>query len=103
MASLTVKQLKPAPGYMIVEPAQKQSQTSSGIFLPDSHEEKPQYGTVIAVGDTVTTESGAVIKTTIKKGDTVVYKKWGGNEVKIADTEYQFLKFDDILASVNEK
>jgi len=98
--SLHVDQLHPMPGYVLVAPAEAQKQTESGIYLPDSHDEKPQQGTVLAVGDEWTTEYGAVVKTAIKKNDTVIYKKWGGNEVKIGDVEYQFLKFEDILAVV---
>ena len=98
--TVTVKTLKPMPGYVLVEPASKQTQTSSGIYLPDSHDEKPQYGTVLAVGGDWTTDQGATIKAPCKKDDTVIYKKWGGNEVKIGDIEYQFLKFEDILAAV---
>lgn len=99
-SKLSVKSLFPAPGYLLVEPAKQETKTDSGIFLPSSHEEKPQYGTVLAVGDDSVTDSGQVIKSPAKKGSTVVYKKWGGNEVLIADVEYQFLKFEDILAVV---
>lgn len=95
----TVSSLIPAPGYLLVKPAETEKQTSSGIYLPDSHEDKPQYGTVLAVGDPATID-GAKVDAPAKKGDQVVYKKWGGNEVKIADVEYQFLKFDDILALI---
>lgn len=97
---LTVDQLHPLPGYVLVKPSESQKQTDSGIYLPDSHDEKPQHGSVLAVGSDWHTEHGAVIKASVKAGDTVVYKKWGGNEVKIGDIEYQFLKFEDILAIV---
>jgi chaperonin GroES len=97
---LVVDNLNPLPGYVLVEPAETQKQTESGIYLPDSHDEKPQQGTVLAVGADWVTEHGATIKASVKKGDTVVYKKWGGNDVKIGDIEYQFLKFEDILAIV---
>jgi len=96
----TIKSLKPAPGYLLVEPAKQESKTTSGIYLPDSHDEKPQYGKVLAIGQDQTTEQGVVLKAPAKKGNTVVYKKWGGNEVQIGDIEYQFLKFEDILAVV---
>jgi len=98
--TMLVSKLHPMPGYVLVEPAAKQTQTASGIYLPDSHDEKPQYGKVLAVGDDWTTEQGATIKSPCKVKDTVVYKKWGGNDVKIENTEYQFLKFEDILAIV---
>jgi chaperonin GroES len=100
MVTLDVKKLSPLAGYVLVEPSEAQKQTDSGIYLPDSHDEKPQTGTVLAIGGDWVTEQGATIKAPVKKGDTVIYKKWGGNEVKIGKVEYQFLKFEDILAIV---
>ena len=96
-----INNLQPAPGYVIVKPAAVELKTKAGIYLPDSHDEKPQEGKVLAVGATWVTEQGAKISAPCKKGDTVVYKKWGGNEVKIDNLEYQFLKFEDILAVVS--
>lgn len=98
--TITPQNLHPLPGYVLVSPQDPQKKTDSGIYLPDSHDEKPQQGTVLAVGGDWTTEHGATIKCPVKKGDSVVYKKWGGNEVKIGDKEYQFLKFEDVLAVV---
>ncbi len=97
---MTPTNLSPMPGYVLVEPVSSETKTESGIYLPDSHDEKPQQGQVLAVGDTWITESGAKITSPVKKGDQVVYKKWGGNDVKINDVEYQFLKFEDILAVI---
>jgi chaperonin GroES len=97
---LDPKKLTPMPGYVLVEPTEKVSQTAGGIYLPDSHDEKPQAGTVLSVGSDWHTEHGATLKSPVKVGDNVVYKKWGGNDVKIGDTEYQFLKFEDILATI---
>lgn len=102
MRAMSPSNLKPTPGYVLVKPADPVSKTESGIYLPDSHDEKPQQGEVLAVGDTWVTESGASIKAPVKAADVVVYKKWGGNEVKIGDKEYQFLKFEDILAVVGK-
>jgi chaperonin GroES len=100
MSQLKVSQLKPAPGYLLVEPDATEKKTASGVYLPDSHDEKPQHGKVLAAGSTWATEHGASIEAPAKKGDSVVYKKWGGNDVKIGDIEYQFLKFEDILAVI---
>ncbi|OGV97171.1 hypothetical protein A2W24_00070 [Microgenomates group bacterium RBG_16_45_19] len=100
LSALNIDQLHPLPGYVLVKPSATQKQTDSGIYLPDSHDEKPQHGTVLAVGGDWVTEQGAKIKAPVNKGATVVYKKWGGNDVKILDIEYQFLKFEDILAIV---
>ncbi len=97
---LDPKNLTPMPGYVLVEPETKQTQTAGGIYLPDNASEKPQAGTVLAVGAEWQSEYGATIKPSVKVGDHVIYKKWGGNDVKINTTEYQFLKFEDILATI---
>lgn len=89
--------LQPTPGYLIIEPQEKEEVTASGIYLPESASDKPQKGTVIAVGADEITDSGK--KTSpAKVGDMVIFKKWGGSEVKIDGIEYLFSKFDDILA-----
>ncbi len=100
MMQLDPKKLQPTPGYVLVEPDKQETKTAGGIYLPDSHDEKPQAGTVLSVGGDWVTEQGATLKSPVKPGDKVVYKKWGGNEVKIGETEYQFLKFEDILAII---
>jgi len=98
--NLTVKKLQPTPGFLLVEPAKQEKQTSSGLYLPESHTEKPQYGTVLSVGSKLINDRGVEVSSPAKTGDTVIYKEWGGNEVEISGTKYQFLKFDDILAIV---
>lgn len=97
---LDPKKLSPMPGYVLVEPQEKQVKTAGGIYLPEGSDEKPQAGKVLAVGPDWNTEGGATIKCPVKVGDLVVYKKWGGNDVKINAVEYQFLKFEDILAII---
>jgi chaperonin GroES len=97
---LDPKKLTPMAGYVLVEPAEKQTQTAGGIFLPDNTGEKPQAGNVIAVGDSIWESGIKELKSPVKVGDAVVYKKWGGNDVKINGVEYQFLKFEDILATI---
>ncbi len=93
--------ITPAPGYLLLEPMEKEVKTSSGIYLPDSASEKPQKAKVLAVGDEETTDNGTKRKASVKAGDVVIYKKWGGNEVKLDGIDYLFAKFDDILAVVN--
>jgi chaperonin GroES len=100
MARKTKPKLKPAAGYILVEPEDVQKKTAAGVYLPDSHDEKPQQGKVLAVGPTWISEHGAKIPAPCKVGDSVIYKKWGGNDVKIGAIEYQFLKFEDVLAVV---
>lgn len=98
--TLSVSQIKPLAGYILVEPAESQKQTQSGIYLPDSHEEKPQHGTVLAVGGSIWESGVKEVKAPVKAKDQVLYKKWGGNEVKVGDKEYQILKFEDVLAVI---
>jgi len=91
--------LKPAAGYVLIEPFEAQAKTDSGIYLPDSASpEKPQKGKVLAVGADEITDSGTKRTSGVKVGDTVIYKKWGGNEFKIGNIEYLFVKFEDVLA-----
>jgi len=90
--------LIPAPGYLLIQPLEAETKTVSGIYLPDTASEKPQKGKILAVGEDETTDTGTKKKSPVKKGDIVIYKKWGGNEVKIEGIEYLFSKFEDILA-----
>lgn len=97
---VTKLNLKPAPGYLVIEPLGKEDVTPSGIYLPDSASEKPQQGKILAVGADEITDSGAKKTSPVNVDDVVIYKKWGGNEVKIKGVEYLFAKFDDVLAIV---
>lgn len=94
--------LKPTAGYVLIEPLEKEIKTSSGIYLPDNASEKPQKGKILAVGapEMADCKCDCSCKKTspAKAGDIVIYKKWGGNEVKINNIEYLFVKFEDILA-----
>lgn len=93
--------LKPTAGYLLIEPLEKEAKTVSGIYLPDNAGEKPQMGKVIAAGSSVKCDckgGSCDIECPAKVNETVLYKKWGGNEVKIDGKEYLFVKFDDVLA-----
>lgn len=91
--------LKPTAGYLLIEPLEAETKTASGIYLPDNAGEKPQKGKVLAVGADEVTDAGAKKTSPVKVDDTVIYKKWGGNEVKIDGKEYLFVKFEDVLAT----
>lgn len=93
--------IKPASGYILVEPKKLEKKTESGIVLPDSHEEKTQQGKVIAVGSSLVTDYGTKKESPCKIGDHVVYKEWGGSEYKDGDKEYMLLKFEDIMAIIH--
>ena len=93
---------QPTAGYVLIEPNEQQTQTASGIYLPDSAKgDKPQQGKVLAVGPDEVTDSGAKRSSPAPKHSEVIYKKWGGNEVKIDNKEYLFVKFEDILAVIS--
>ncbi len=93
--------IKPTPGYVLIEPEEQSKQTSSGIYLPDSATgDKPQQGKILSVGAPIF-QDGKEIKTPAEKNTTVIYKKWGGNEVKIDSKEYLLVKFEDILAVIS--
>lgn len=100
MSNLQVSQLQPLAGYVLVEPAQQEKQTASGFILPETSGEKSQYGTVLAVGGSVWESGVKEVKSPVKVGDQVIYKKWGGNEFTVDEVEYQFLKFEDVLATI---
>ncbi|MBI2021427.1 co-chaperone GroES [Candidatus Daviesbacteria bacterium] len=90
--------LKPLMGYVLIEPDQADTATSSGIYLPESVQEKPAQGKVLAVGDDLILENGKVMVCPVKVGDKVIFKKWGGDEIKLGGIEYKLVKFDDLMA-----
>jgi len=94
---MTKLNLKPTAGYLLIEPLEKEVKTASGIYLPDNAGEKPQKGKVLVTGGAIL-QDGQKIVSPARAGDTVLYKKWGGNEVKIEGKEYLFVKFEDVLA-----
>lgn len=99
--SLTTKlSVKPLMGYVLIEPAEAQTTTASGIILPESAQEKPAMGTVLAVGDDLFLDGGKVFKAPVSSGDKVYYKKWGGDEIKVDGKELKLVKFDDLMALV---
>lgn len=93
--------IKPLAGYVLIEPAPKETKTASGILLPESAEEKPQEGKVLACGDTAIID-GKEVNCPVKVGDSVVYKKWGGNEIKVDGKELLLTKFEDLMAIVTK-
>ena len=91
--------IHPVAGFLLVEPQKQERTTTSGIVLPESHQDKPQQGKVLAVGDT-TFVDGREIKSPCKIGDVVIYREWGGKEYKEDNVELLLLKFDDIMAII---
>ncbi len=92
--------LKPLGDRVIVKQAEAETQTKSGLILADTAKEKPQKGTVIAVGEGKLNDKGERVAMDVKAGDTVIYSKYGGTEVKVEGEEYLILRADDIYAVV---
>ncbi len=91
--------VKPLMGYVLVEPSSAETKTASGLYLPETAQEKPAQGTVLAVGNTLY-EGGREIFCPVNVGDKVIYKKWGGDEIKMGGVEYKLVKFDDLMAII---
>jgi len=92
-------QIKPLSDHILIEPVSVEEKTKAGIFLPQSSDkERPEQGKVVAVGPGRLLKSGERIAIEIKVGDTVLFSKYGPNEIKIDGKEYLIAKQDDILA-----
>ena len=90
--------LKPLHDRIVVEAAAKEEKTAGGIILPDSAQEKPQRGTVLAVGPGKRLDSGQLAAIDVNVGDVVLYGKYSGTEVSVDGKDYVILRADDILA-----
>lgn len=97
---LQSKSVQPLFGYVLIKPLEQESKTASGIVLPDSAKEKPQVGEVMAVGTGSVDENGKTLPMVLKVGQKVLYKKWGGNEVKVENEEWLLAEQKDILAII---
>jgi chaperonin GroES len=102
MAKTVKLNLKPLGDRVVVEPAEKEERTASGIILPETAKEKPQEGEILAVGPGRRDDDGKLIPMDVKKGDSVLYAKYAGTEVKIDDRKLLILKESDILAIVEK-
>jgi len=87
--------IKPLADRVLIEPVAAETKTASGIFIPDTAKEKPQKGTVVAVGN-----GTKDIAMTVKIGNTVLYGKYAGTELKLEGKDYLIMREDDILAII---
>ncbi len=92
--------IQPLHDRIVVEAAAKEEKTAGGIILPDTAQEKPQRGKVLAVGPGKRLDSGQLAPIDVAVGDTVLYGKYGGTEVKVDGQDYIILRADDILGVV---
>ena len=92
--------LKPLADRVLVKPDAAEQKTASGLYIASNAQEKPQRGTVVAVGEGKRADNGERIPVDVKAGDKVIYGKFGGNEVKVDGEDYLLMRADDIYAVV---
>jgi len=92
--------IRPLDDRVVVQPIEAEEKTAGGIVLPDTAKEKPQRGTVLAVGPGRLLESGKRSELSVIVGDEVIYGKYGGSDIEINGDEYKILRETDILAKV---
>ncbi|MDA3130448.1 co-chaperone GroES [Aliibacillus thermotolerans] len=92
--------LKPLGDRLVIEQVESEEKTKSGIVLPDSAQEKPQEGKVVAVGDGRVTDNGERIAPEVKEGDSVIFSKYAGTEIKYEGKDYLILRESDVLAII---
>ena len=92
--------LKPLGNRVVIEPIEQEDITSGGIVLPETAKEKPQKGTILSVGPGERDEDGKYIPMDVKEGDTVLFAKYAGTEIKVDGDKLLILKESDILAIV---
>lgn len=95
--------LQPLEDRIVVRPSEGETQTASGIYIPDTAKEKPQQGEVLAVGPGRRSETtGDIIAVDVSVGDTVVYSKYGGTEIAVDGEDLLILSSRDVLAKVGK-
>jgi len=90
--------LKPLGARVLVRPSKAEEKTAGGILLPDTAQKKPQEGKVLAAGSGKLLENGKRVALPVKAGDTVIYSKWSGTEVRVGGEDLVILEEDAILA-----
>ncbi len=94
--------LKPLDDRVVVKPQEAEEKTAGGIVLPDTAKEKPLMGKVVAVGTGKLLDNGKRAQMSVKKGNTVLYGKYGGSDIEIDDQEYKILHESEILGVVEK-
>jgi len=95
--------IRPLMGYLLVEPDKAETKTVSGLYLPETSQERPAgQGKVLSTGPELVIE-GKILPPPVKVGDRVIYKKWGGgDDVKYQGLEYKLVKFEDLMAVLED-
>lgn len=92
--------LVPLEDRVVVQVMDQEEKTTSGIVLPDTAQEKPQKGTIVAVGEGKYDESGKLLPMPVKKGDVVVFAKYAGTEIKLDGVEYLVMRASDLIGTL---
>lgn len=93
--------LRPLDDNIVIKPAPAEEKTAGGIVLPDAAQEKPLKGTVVAVGPGRTLKSGKRLEPCVKPGDTVIFGRYAGNDIKIDGVEHKIMREAELLAKVD--
>ena len=93
--------IKPLADRVLVQPSSAETKTASGIIIPDSAQEKPMQGKILAVGSGARDDSGKIQPLDVKEGDTILFGKWSGTEVKIDGKDLLIMKESDIMGIIN--
>jgi len=94
--------LRPLQDRILVKRVEEETKTAGGLFIPETAKEKPQRGEIVAVGNGKKTEEGKVLPLDVKVGDTVLFGKYAGTEVKVDNEEYLMMREDDLLAVIEK-
>ena len=94
--------LKPLHDRVLVERVESEDKTKGGIIIPDTAQEKPMEGKVLAVGGGARNENGQIVALDVKKGDRILFGKWSGTEVKIDGKELLIMKESDIMGIIEK-
>ncbi len=92
--------IRPLHDRVVVEPVAADQKTAGGIIIPDTAQEKPSEGKIVAVGSGYRNDEGKVTKLDVKKGDRVLYGKWSGTEIKVDGKDLLIMKESDILGVI---
>ena len=95
--------VRPLHDHIIVQRLEEEEQQVGGIIIPDTAKEKPQQGKVVAVGKGTVKDDGDILPMDVKAGDTILFGKYSGQEIKLAGDDYLIMREDDVLGVVNTK
>jgi len=97
---MKIENIQPLQDFVLIQPEEQETTLPSGIIIADSAKEKPQKGKILSVGPGKSNDKGESRALSVKAGDIVYYKKWGGTELKIEGTDVLLMREDDLIAKV---